>query len=148
MDLILFLLRVLLAVALYGFLGSVFLLLWRDLRGPQESAPVAKRRYGQLVVIDTEEEVDGSLEIGTAFALQPVTSLGRSALNTIIIPDAYASAEHALLVYRDGRWWLEDRGSRNGTTVNAMPIDSPTVLTAGDVLGIGRVQLKLEPVEP
>jgi pSer/pThr/pTyr-binding forkhead associated (FHA) protein len=147
MDVVLLLLRVLLAVALYGFLGTVFLLLWRDLRRPQESAPVAKRRYGQLIVVDTEARMDGSLEIGTTFALQPVTSLGRSALNTIIIPDAYASAEHALLVYRDGRWWLEDRGSRNGTTVNAMPIDGPTILTAGDVLGIGRVQLKLQPAE-
>jgi pSer/pThr/pTyr-binding forkhead associated (FHA) protein len=146
-DVGLLLLRVLLAVALYGFLGTVFLLLWRDLRRPQESAPVAKRRYGQLVVVDIETQMDGSLDIGTTFSLQPVTSLGRSALNTIIIPDAYASAEHALLVYRDGRWWLEDRGSRNGTTVNAMPIDAPTVLTAGDVLGIGRVQLKLEPAE-
>jgi pSer/pThr/pTyr-binding forkhead associated (FHA) protein len=91
-----------------------------------------------------EVEGEENLEIGTVFPLQPVTSLGRSAVNTIIIPDAYASLEHALLIYRGGQWWLEDRGSRNGTTLNAAVIHNPTVVSAGDIVGIGQVQLKLD----
>ncbi len=150
MDLLLLFLRLLLATALYLFLGTLLLLLWRDLRRPAEEAPAVPRRYGRLVVVavdSEEEEGDEACKVGTTFPLQPVTSLGRAAINTVIIPDAYASAEHALLVQRGGQWWLEDRGSRNGTTLNAVLINGPTVVSAGDVIGIGRVQLKLEPVD-
>lgn len=144
MDLLLLLLRLLLAVALYLFLGVILVLLWRDLRRPSEQARVAPRRYGRLVVIAVDaEDVATACQVGAAFPLQPVTSLGRSIINTITIPDAYASSEHALLAYRAGQWWLEDRGSRNGTTLNAVAINSPTVVSTGDVIGIGRVQLKL-----
>jgi pSer/pThr/pTyr-binding forkhead associated (FHA) protein len=147
MDLLLLLLRLLMAAALYLFLGAIFYLLWRDLRRPSTDAQAVSRRFGQLVVVATEPEEEQSeetLKVGTTFPLQPVTSLGRSAVNTVITPDAFASAEHALLIHRGGQWWIEDRGSRNGTTLNAVVINGPTVISAGDVIGIGRVQLKLE----
>jgi hypothetical protein len=150
MDLLLLFLRLLLATALYLFLGTLLLLLWRDLRRPAEEAPAVPRRYGRLVVVAVdgeEEEGDEACQVGTTFPLRPVTSLGRAAINAVIIPDAYASAEHALLVQRGGQWWLEDRGSRNGTTLNAVLINGPTVVSAGDVIGIGRVQLKLDLVD-
>lgn len=149
MDLFLLLLRLLLAAVLYLFLGTVLLFLWRNLRRPDEIEGAAPRRYGQLVVVDVEEEeaTEQTLQVGTAFPLQPVTSLGRSVVNTVIVPDAYASSEHALLIYRGGQWWLEDRGSRNGTSLNAAAIDGPTVVSVGDIVGIGRVQLKLEAVD-
>ena len=147
MDLLLLLLRVLMAAALYLFLGTVLFLLWRDLRRPSEDAQAVPRRYGRLIVIaaeSAEEDTEEALKVGMAFPLQPVTSLGRSVVNTVITPDAFASAEHALLIFRAGQWWLEDRGSRNGTTLNAVLINGPTVVSPGDVIGIGRAQLKME----
>lgn len=150
MDLLLLLLRLLLATALYLFLGAVLLVLWRDLRRTSEVTVVTPRRYGRLVVVATEEKeenAEGTLKVGTIFPLQLITTLGRSAVNTVTIPDAYASSEHALLVYQGGQWWLEDRGSRNGTTLNNVAINGPTVVSTGDVVGIGRVQLKLEIVD-
>ena len=151
MDLLLLLLRVLLTAALYLFLGAVFFLLWRSLHRADELGRVEPRRYGRLLVVgvdtDPEDDEEG-LAIGTSFPLQPVTSLGRSPANTVTIPDAYASAEHALLVLRGDQWWLEDRGSRNGTALNAVTVDGPTVVSTGDIVGIGRVLLKLEIGEP
>ena len=148
MDLLLLFLRLLLAAALYLFLGAVLLFLWRDLSRSSETEMVTPKRYGRLVIVGVEAEEDRSeFKIGATFPLQPVTSLGRSAVNTVSIPDAYASSEHALLFYRGGQWWLEDRGSRNGTTLNAVIVDAPTVVSSGDVVGIGRVQLKLELVD-
>lgn len=145
MDLLLFFLRLLLAAALYLFLGAVLFFLWRDLRRSSEIETATPRRYGRLVIVGVDTEGSGSeLKIGAIFSLQPVTSLGRSPVNTVSVPDAYASSEHALLFYRGGQWWLEDRGSRNGTTLNDVIIDGPTVVSSGDVVGIGRVQLKLE----
>lgn len=139
-------LRILLALALYLFLGAVLLALWRGLRSPAQAFLSAPRVHGRLVVVAAEGDAGESpaLAVGTTFPLQAINSLGRSPLNTIVIPDVYASSEHALLLYRGGQWWLEDRGSRNGTTVNTVPINGPTIVSPGEVIGIGRVKLRLE----
>ncbi|NLE99729.1 MAG: FHA domain-containing protein, partial [Anaerolineales bacterium] len=56
----------------------------------------------------------------------------------------YASAQHALLTWREGQWWLEDLGSRNGTQLNDELVDAPTVVVTGDIIRIGRARLKVE----
>ncbi len=76
---------------------------------------------------------------GQTYPLLPLTSLGRSPTNTIPISDDYASGEHALVALRSGQWWLEDRQSRNGTTINGMPITQPVIITDGDIIGVGSV---------
>lgn len=80
----------------------------------------------------------------TLFPLAPVTSMGRSNGNTIVIDDGYASAEHALVTLRGEQWWLEDLGSRNGTLLNNLPVNEPVVLSTGDLITIGDTQLKFE----
>jgi len=140
MDILLLVLRLLLTILLYAFLAAVLLMLWRDLRRTLASR-ATDRPHTQLIVLDTEVETISS---GVAFPLQPVTSVGRAQSNTICIPDAYASAQHALLTWREGQWWLEDCDSRNGTLLNDARINSPTVVSSGDVIGVGRTRLKLE----
>jgi pSer/pThr/pTyr-binding forkhead associated (FHA) protein len=39
---------------------------------------------------------------------------------------------------------LEDQASRNGTLLNGTRLTGPTVVSAGDVIGVGLTQLKLE----
>ena len=140
MDVLLLILRLLLVALLYAFLAAVLLMLWRDLRRAATRRE-AVRPGGQLVVLDTEEE---EIAVGAAFPLQPITSIGRSPSNTILIPDTFASTQHTLLTWREGQWWLEDLDSRNGTLLNGTRISSPTVVSAGDVIGVGRTRLKLE----
>jgi pSer/pThr/pTyr-binding forkhead associated (FHA) protein len=50
-----------------------------------------------------------------------------------------------LLSLRGSQWWLEDLNSRNGTLLNDSPLETPTVVTMGDVVTIGNTQFKLEP---
>ena len=140
MDVLLLLLRILLATLLYTFLAAVLVMLWRDLRQATAEREAA-RMGGQLVVLETEEE---SLAEGATFPLQLVTSIGRLPSNTVCIPDTYASAQHTLLTWREGQWWVEDQNSRNGTLLNDARISSPTVVSSGDVIGVGRTKLKLE----
>ncbi|MBN1978705.1 MAG: FHA domain-containing protein [Anaerolineae bacterium] len=140
MDILLLVLRLLLAILLYAFLATVLLVVWRDLR-QATTTPKTSHRSGELVVLQTTDE---ALEISTAFPLQPITSIGRAPSNTIIVSDTYASSQHALLTWRESQWWLEDQGSRNGTLLNDTRITTPTVVSAGDVIGIGRTRLKLE----
>ncbi len=134
------LLRILLTVLLYAFFGMLLVLLWRDLRrsAAVSSFPVPN---GRLIVVETWE--DGN-EVGTVFSLQEVTSLGRVSTNTVVLVDPFVSSHHALLAWREGRWWLEDQGSKNGTTLNSEPVTRPTIVSASDLIGVGRVVLRLE----
>ncbi|MEE8392381.1 MAG: FHA domain-containing protein [Anaerolineae bacterium] len=140
MDILLLVLRILLALLLYAFLAAVLWMLWRDLR-QTTAATETTRLSGRLVVLYAPDETPA---VGTTFPLQPVTSIGRSSVNTIPLPDSYASGQHTLLTRREGQWWLEDQDSRNGTLLNDARISGPTVVSAGDVIGVGRIKLKLE----
>ena len=140
MDILIFAVRILLTVLLYAFLIAVFVILWRDLRASVRAPAVTLERRAKLVTLAS---CDG-LEESAVFALQPFTTLGRGPANTIIVPDTFASAEHALISWRSGQWWLEDLSSRNGTRLNDEPVTAPVVLSAGDVIGIGQVQFKFQ----
>jgi hypothetical protein len=140
LDITLAVLRILLALLLYGFLAALLIVLLRDLRRVT-GARTIPTPSGRLVVVEAD---DVDLAAGTMFQLQEVTSLGRTPANTIVIDDRFASAQHALLAWREERWWLEDQGSKNGTTLNGEPVTQPTIVSAGDLIGVGRVVLRLE----
>jgi pSer/pThr/pTyr-binding forkhead associated (FHA) protein len=55
--------------------------------------------------------------------------------------DTEVSRAHALLEQAGGAWTVEDRGSSNGTLVNAARINGPHMLRDGDIVKIGRTQL-------
>jgi pSer/pThr/pTyr-binding forkhead associated (FHA) protein len=55
--------------------------------------------------------------------------------------DTEVSRAHALLEQAGGAWTVEDRGSSNGTLVNAARINGPHLLRDGDIVKIGRTQL-------
>ncbi len=140
MEITLFIGRLILTGVLYLFLAAVFVVLWQDLRkAAHNNAPPAQDVNSRLVVI----EGNADLPSGTNLPLQPCTTIGRGPANAIVLPDTFASAEHAIIALRDGRWWLEDRDSRNGTTLNGVQIESPIVLSADDVIGIGQVKLRV-----
>ena len=52
--------------------------------------------------------------------------------------DTEVSRAHALLEQAGGVWTIEDRGSSNGTLVNAARISRPHVLRDADVIRVGR----------
>jgi hypothetical protein len=133
-------LRILLALLLYAFLAIVVAILWLELR-QTASLRQPVRPVIQLVVL---ESVDENLAEGAVFPLQPITSIGRSTDNAITVADSYASGHHALLAWRESQWWLRDQNSRNGTLLNGHPITAPTVVSAGDVIHVGRTRFKLE----
>jgi len=140
MDIIILAVRLVLTVLLYLFLVAVFVVLWRDLRTGAESPAVVQERKAQLVTLAGCE----GLEPNTVLELQAFTTLGRGAANTIVVPDTFASAEHALISWHGGQWWLEDLGSRNGTHINDETVTAPTILSVGDVISIGQVKLKFQ----
>jgi hypothetical protein len=68
------------------------------------------------------------------------TRIGRSPDCEIFLDDVTVSRNHAVLVQRDGAYWVEDQGSLNGTFVNRKRIDSAQ-LREGDELQIGKYRM-------
>lgn len=142
MEVALLVLRIILILVLYTFLGMIIVFLWRDVRNAavRETSVSAPERPAHLVIV---EAING-LEPGVIYSLKTYTSIGRAAKNSIELPDTYCSAEHALVVWRDNQWWLEDRDSRNGTLLNGQTIESPTIVSHGDEIRLGRISMRFE----
>jgi pSer/pThr/pTyr-binding forkhead associated (FHA) protein len=67
------------------------------------------------------------------------TSIGRAPENDLVLPEGLLSREHATIYRRGSRWYIEDRGSRNGTSVNGdrLPFGRPRPLRDRDRLLLG-----------
>ncbi len=63
--------------------------------------------------------------------------IGRSSRAHLLLADRALSREHARLFRRDGAWFVEDLGSRNGTTCGGQRIEGARRLAEGDHLGLG-----------
>ena len=70
--------------------------------------------------------------------------IGRAPSATLVIPDAQVSRLHARIDLIDDMPAIRDLDSRNGTLVNARPIDSPVELREGDEIGIGMTRITFE----
>jgi hypothetical protein len=140
----LFFARALLLILLYTFLAAIGLLLWRELRIARRnrSKQRAELPGARLIVLDGGES---DRPPGTAFALSPVSAIGRDLDNQLVFVDATVSGRHAVANLRDGAWWIEDLGSTNGSFVNGRRIQSgnPALLRSGDVLQLGGIRLRL-----
>ena len=134
----LWLLRIGFVVLIYLFLFMVARALWKDLRAGVSGAG---QPLGRLVVIAAQE---GRPTPGTSFALDAVNSIGRDVNNSIVIDDSFVSAEHSMLTFRGRAWYVEDRGSTNGTWLNGQRVEGLLPLGYGDELQIGQVRLRLE----
>ena len=85
---------------------------------------------------------DGGQRIIELGAERARLSVGRLAACEVALPwDSEVSRAHAVLEEVGGAWTVEDRGSSNGTLVNASRINGPHVLRDGDVVRVGRTQL-------
>ena len=102
-----------------------------------------ERGLGRVVV--TEVGNATTVQPGMVFELGPVTPIGRKPTNAIRLDDDFVSGEHALLAWREGRWYLSDVASTNGTYLNGEQVLQPRPLNWGDLIGIGRVRFRLEP---
>jgi FHA domain/zinc-ribbon domain len=68
------------------------------------------------------------------------TTIGRSPDCDIFLDDVTVSRKHAVLVYKDDAFFVEDQGSLNGTFLNRRRIESGR-LENGDELQIGKYKL-------
>ena len=76
--------------------------------------------------------------IGRRFALdKPEHLIGRTANIDVPVIDERVSQMHAKVVLEDGRHFIHDLGSTNGTFVNNQPLTGPRKLQDGDLIQVG-----------
>jgi pSer/pThr/pTyr-binding forkhead associated (FHA) protein len=142
-------LEVLILVLRFAVVGLLYLFLWQVLRAvinevralgqPNQNQPA--NRYGQLIVLRSGQS---GVPVGKIFALGPSNLLGRSMESCeIALNDSFLSQQHARLELRDDTWVIEDLNSTNGTFVNDIEVRDTTILEEGDILRLGRVEMRL-----
>lgn len=132
---LLLVLRLLLALALYGFFGLALVVTWKDLRATSQR--LVSAQYPRLALMPAEGE--GKPDY---YNLQ-VVLVGRDPASDLHLEDPTISARHARISFHHGQWWLEDLRSRNGTLLNQAPVSEPVVITHGDIVRCGQVELRI-----
>ncbi len=82
----------------------------------------------------------GGGRAGEMFHPDGETTIGRSPDCGIFLDDVTVSRKHAVLIERDGAFFIEDQGSLNGTFVNRKRVEAGP-LEDGDELQIGKYRL-------
>ncbi|MBS1846405.1 MAG: FHA domain-containing protein [Actinobacteria bacterium] len=143
----------------FGFLAVLFLFLlviarsaFRDLRRTAAPAPDATGFHAAVAGPEVQRGNDawliaergGGLTRDERFDLIGGLSIGRSKDADVQIDDRYASSIHARLFTREGRHWVEDMNSTNGTTLNGAALNGEAELVDGDTIQIGDTVFRFE----
>jgi pSer/pThr/pTyr-binding forkhead associated (FHA) protein len=134
----LWIMRLAFLALIYLFLIGVVRVLIRDLRAASREPAT---ELGRLIVLTSPT---GEPAVGSVFALDAVTTIGRDVNNAIVIEDPFASSEHCALTFRGRSWYVEDLASTNGTFLNGSQVDGTAPMSYGDEIQVGEVRLRLE----
>jgi len=124
-------LRLILAIALYCFLGWALLTLWRELKHQANRLSIQKQPG---ITIETKLGPD---KISHSHFTQSEVMIGRDSNSDLLVMDEALSAHHARIVFHHGQWWLEDLNSTNGTFLNHEKLIVPAVVITGDEFKCG-----------
>ena len=132
------LLRIILAIALYAFLGWALWSLLREFK-QQGDKLATQKKPGITLSIKTEQGQESTRQF-----LQPQIIIGRDSKCDIFIMDEALSAHHAQLTHHHGQWWLEDLSSTNGTLLNREKLTTPAVVITGDQFKCGNTVFDIQ----
>jgi len=97
----------------------------------------------RLVTLDSESEK------GAFVLTDRRNTLGRGISNSVLIADHQVSKQHAVIMGdHEGKFWIEDLGSRNGVFLNGGKVSGRTRLKNGDLIKLGSTILRFEPSAP
>ncbi|NCO37730.1 MAG: hypothetical protein COZ06_25540 [Armatimonadetes bacterium CG_4_10_14_3_um_filter_66_18] len=135
-------LRYLLPALLFLFVLQVVRTMAADLRrsGRGDTAGGATAGPADLVVIQ-----GASPAAGERFRLRSDSILlGRDSSAEVVLVDQYASSRHAQIDRHEGRFYLTDLDTTNGTLLNGHRLKEPTYLAEGDEIEIGEIVFRFE----
>jgi len=101
-------------------------------------------RHASLVVVYVPMDNPGAArDLGRRLPLEGTMTIGRDPANTLVLDQPEVSRRHAEVFPSQGRTWVRDTGSVNGTRVNDVDLAGRTVpLNDGDRVTAGSCILK------
>ena len=157
MTAVLFLLRAIILVLLWGFVVAAIVAVRHDIFGtrparapappkqPRAATPKAtrpdkadKKSAARKLVV-----TDGAIAGTTITLTTDAVTIGRADDSTIVLTDDYVSTRHARLVPTEGQWLLEDLGSTNGTYLDRRRVTAPTPVPLGTPIRVGKTVMEL-----
>jgi pSer/pThr/pTyr-binding forkhead associated (FHA) protein len=153
---VLFLLRAIILVLLWGFVVAAIVAVRHDVFGtrpgrtppapkparastPRSQRPDKADKSAARKLVVTEGELAGTSVTLTTAAV----TIGRAADSTVVLSDDYVSTKHARLVPAEGQWLLEDLGSTNGTYLDRRRVTAPTPVPIGTPIRVGKTVMEL-----
>jgi pSer/pThr/pTyr-binding forkhead associated (FHA) protein len=107
--------------------------------GAAPARPQRQRRNEPSMLAVTQGPLTGTT---IPLASQPIL-IGRAPDSTLVITDDYASGRHARVYSDNGRWFVEDLNSTNGTYLGQQKLNRPQPITVGQPIRIGKTVLEL-----
>ena len=137
-DSLLTILKFLFLALVWLFFARVLRAVWAEVNASTGDAAVPPSTAGHLKVIEPADKR------GTLYALADELTVGRASGCQIALEDDKAVSQlHARVFRRDGRLFVEDLGSTNGTYLNAKKVGGAVGLQKGDRLQVGRTVLEV-----
>jgi pSer/pThr/pTyr-binding forkhead associated (FHA) protein len=134
---IILIIRYLIVVCLFAFLGWVIFTLWRELKF--QSQMVASKKIPVITL-----HLENGQEITHHDYDKPEVIIGRDDDCDLRLNEEVVSSHHARLFFRSSQWWVEDLQSTNGTYLNDERVEIATVIIKGDELRIGNQIISIE----
>lgn len=134
---IVFIVRLLIILLTYTFVGWIAFTIYADLRGPTREKDKAQVTPITLITIIDQEKIRKHFT-------KPEIIIGRDPACDFPLDDFMISARHCKLSYHHKQWWAEDLGSTNGSYLNNTLIETAVVLTDGDDLQLGQIHVTIQ----
>lgn len=116
---------------------------WQDTAELERATPLPRSPQIEAAFIIRDGEM-----VGKTFLLdRPILTIGRGSESDIVINDVSISRRHVQILRQGTGDFVQDLGSRNGTTLNGEPLYYPRPLHPGDIICLGNIRLEYMAVQ-
>lgn len=133
-SILVFALRILLVLLSYAFLGWMIYTIFNDIK--MSSSQKTKQTIPPIIL---EAQIEEGESKRVFRQIQMI--LGRDPSVDFPLNDETISLKHSKISYHNKQWWIEDLESTNGTYLNDESVKTETIITNGDKLRLGKVEI-------
>lgn len=129
-----------------ALVGVIYLFIWRIFRTMIRGDQNKTNMVGTDLFLILHKPGTTMLPRNKVFELYDNTTIGRSSDCSIVLNDLLISDKHCQIMRVGDIWRIRDLGSTNKTYLNGLQVVSQTDIADGDIISLGRVELRMRDV--